>query len=193
MTLRVSFVVLVTIACRDDAAASRSPLETAIARSLTARFGIPVAVACDMAVPHCEAKFFDGTKLPIQVRSEGKDVVWRIAGMVVDTARIVTRVNTELTELGVAQRASCGTRIQLVKPGDRIGCKLSGGGMAFARVTADGTTSLEIALDAATAAARGETVTPARDQELAKMSRGLEALDGESDGEEALPRDGGVP
>lgn len=193
MSGRVSFVVLVTIACRDDAAASRSPLETAIARALTARFAIPVAVACDMAVPHCEATFFDGTKLPIEVHGERKEVAWRISGMVVDTSRIVTRVNAELTDLHVAQRASCGTRIQLVKPGDRIGCKLSGGGLAFARVAADGTISLEVALDAASAAARGEAVTPARDAELAKMSRGLEALEGESDGEEALPSDGGVP
>jgi len=193
VSLRLPIVVLVTVACRGDANARHSPIETAIARELTARFALPVSVTCDMAVPHCEAKIIDGTKLPIELHTEGKEFVWRVAGMAIDTARIVTYVNASLADLRVEKRASCGTRIQIVKPGDRIGCQLSGGGMAFVRIAGDGATSLELALDASSAAARGEAVTPAREQQLLKISRGLEAREGESDGEEALPSDAGVP
>jgi hypothetical protein len=174
----------------------RSPLETAIARDVTARFGMPVTASCTVAagIPvACEAALVDGTKLPIEIRSEGTEWAWRVAGIVVDTAPVAAYLDATLGDLHVAQHASCGARYVVVQPGDRIGCRLSAGGTAFVRVAADGTTSLELDLDPASAAARGEPVTPARDRELTSISRALETLEGESDGEEELPGDGGLP
>jgi hypothetical protein len=187
-------VALVTIAsCRDPGSVKRSPLETEIARDLTGRLAVPVSVQCHVRPPEmqCEAQLFDGTKLPLEITPKGNGWDWRVAGLVVDTAPIASYIDRELADLRVAQHASCGTRIQIVQAGDRIGCRLTGGGMAFVRIAKDGKTSLEIALDAGAAAARGEPVTPAREAELAKISRSLEALEGESDGEEAVPADGG--
>ncbi len=174
----------------------RSPLETAIARDVTARLGLPVTASCTIiaGIPvRCEATLIDGTKLPIEIRSEGREWAWRVDGLVVDTVPVAAYLDATLGDLGLAQRASCGARYIVVKPGDRIGCKLSAGGMAFVRFAADGTASLELDLDAASAAARGELITPARDQALTAISRALETLEGESDGEEEVPGDGGLP
>jgi hypothetical protein len=156
---------------------------------------MPITVTCSMKAPlplRCEATVIDGTKLPIELASEGKEFAWHIAGIVVDTAIVARHLDRELEDLHVAQHASCGARIVVVHAGDRIACKLTGGGIAFVRVAQNGATSLELDLDAKSAAARGEVVTPAREHELAKISHGLEGLEGESDGEEAVVHDGGV-
>lgn len=174
----------------------RSPLETAIARDLTARLATPVSASCVVAanIPvRCEATLVDGTKVPIEIASEGKEWSWRVAGLVVETAPIAAYVEATLADLHVAQHASCGPRVVVVQPGDRIGCKLTAGGMAFVRFARDGTASLELELEPASAAARGEPVTPQRDLELTSISRALETLEGESDGEEEVLGDGGVP
>ena len=55
----------------------------------------------------------------------------------------------------------------------------------------DGTVG--VGLDAASAAARGEAVSPERDRELTAISKALENVEGASDGEEEVPADGGVP
>jgi hypothetical protein len=174
----------------------KSPLETAIARELTGKLGEPASATCAMAMNlpvKCEAALADGTKLPIEIESDGKEWAWRVAGRVVETAPLVAYVNASLADLRVAQQANCGRRIVFVAPDDRVGCKLSGGGMAFVRFATDGTISLELDIDPASAAARGEVVTPARDLELTTTSRALEAREGESDGEEEVSADGGVP
>lgn len=176
--------------------ARKSPLETAIARELTAKLGEPTSATCTIIANlpvRCEAALADGTKLPIEITSERKEWAWRVGGRVVETAPITEYLNASLADLRVAQQANCGPRLAFVAPDDRLGCKLSGGGMAFVRFAADGTTSLELAIDPASAAARGEVVTPARDLELTATSRALETLEGESDGEEEVPGDGGVP
>ena len=193
--------VLTLVACRDHGATSEhvraSPLETAIARDLTARLHAPVTASCVEAGTigaKCEAKLGDGTKLPIEVRSEGKEWAWRVVGLVIDTAPIVAYVNATLGDLHVAQQANCGPAVVIVQPGERVGCKLSGGGMAFVHFAKDGTASLELDIDPAAGSARGEVVTPARDRELTAISKALENLEGESDGEEeVVPGDGGVP
>jgi hypothetical protein len=61
------------------------------------------------------------------------------------------------------------------------------------RVDAKGNTSLELELDPAAATARSEPVTPARDHQLTTISHALENLEGQSDGEEEVTADGGVP
>jgi hypothetical protein len=197
--LRASFVCLLTLwGCRDRAStghARKSPLETGIARDLTARFGTPVAVACTRSGPvpvACKATLADRTELPIALDEATKDEWgWRIDGIVVDAKSIVAFVQDELATLKIGQTATCGPAVQVVRPGERVSCTLSGGGAAFVRVAADGQTSLELALDKDAAAARSELVTPERDRALTEQSLALESLEGESDGEEAVA-DGGV-
>jgi hypothetical protein len=191
--------LLALVACGDrkpSEGARKSPLETAIARDLTAKIAEPVTASCGviMAAPFkCEAMLADGTKLPIEIASEGKEWTWRVAGRVLETGPIAAHIAATLADMKITQRANCGARIAFIEPGGRLGCKLSGGGMAFVRFAQDGTTSLELDLDPASAAARGELVTPERDRELTTISKALENLEGESDGEEEVGSDGGVP
>ena len=193
--------MLTLVACRDHGATServrKSPLETSIARDLTARLHAPVTASCVQAGTigaKCEAQVEGGMKLPIEVRSEGKEWTWRVVGLVIETAPIVAYVNATLVDLHVAQQANCGPAVVVVQPGERVGCKLSGGGMAFVQFAKDGTASLELAIDPAAGSARGEVVTPARDRELTAISKALENLEGESEeDEEVVPGDGGVP
>ncbi|HEY5928441.1 MAG TPA: hypothetical protein VIV11_42435 [Kofleriaceae bacterium] len=200
MILRLPLVGLLTVvACGDPKqapGARKTPLETAIARELTAKLGVPVTASCAMVVglpAKCEAALGDGTKLPIEIASEQREWAWRVAGLVIETAPIKAHVDATLGDLKIAQQASCGGKHAFVERGGRLGCKLSGGGMAFVKFAEDGTAALELALDAASAAARGELVTPERDRELTAISKALEHLEGESDGEEELPpSDGGV-
>jgi hypothetical protein len=200
VSARPSIVAVLTlVACRDRDSAEvvrKSPLETAIARDLTARLAVPVSASCVVVakIPlRCEATLVDGTRLPIEIASEGKEWSWRVAGLVVETAPVAAYVDATLADLHIAQHASCGPRIVVVQPGDRLGCALTAGGMAFVRFARDGTASLELELDPASAKARGEPVTAQRDRELTSISRALETLEGESDGEEEVPADGGVP
>lgn len=200
MWSRALTVCLLTLAgCRDRAAtghARKSPLETGIARDLTARFGTPVTVTCTMSGPvpvGCTATLADKTELPIALAEASKsEWGWHIDGMVIDGTAIAQYVQDQLASLKIAQTATCGPAIQAIKPGERVSCTLSAGGAAFVTVAADGSTSLELALDKGAAAARSELVTPERDRELTATSAALEDLEGESDGEEEVPADGGV-
>jgi hypothetical protein len=198
--LRAQLVTLLTlVACGDrtpSEATRKSPLETAIARELTVKIAEPVSASCAMVLGKpttCEATLADGTKLPIEVAHEAKEWAWRVNGLVIQTAPIATHIAATLKDLAIAQQVACGARIAFIEPGGRLGCKLSGGGMAFVQLATDGTTSLELDLDPASAAARGELVTPERDRELTAISKALEHLEGESDGEEEVASDGGVP
>jgi hypothetical protein len=191
--------VLTASGCRDRQArrnAPRSPVETAIARDLTARFGTPVTVACTVAAGApvaCTATLADKTTMAISIENASKaEWGWRIDGRVIEGSAIATYVEGELAPLGIKDTVTCGPRIQVLRAGERVSCTLSGGGAAFVHVAADGSTSLELALDKESAAARAELVTPERDQALTEQSKRLEALEGESVGEEAVPTDGGV-
>jgi hypothetical protein len=189
-------VCFVTAAgCRDRPSreqAKRSPLETAIARDLTARFGTPVTVICTAGA--CTATLADKTTMPIVVDSASAgEWGWRIDGRVIEGKAIATYVEGVLAALKIRESVTCGPPHQIVRPGERVSCTLSGGGAAFVQVAADGSTTLELALDKESAAARAELVTPDRDRELTIQSKRLEDLEGESDGEEAVATDGGVP
>lgn len=171
------------IACGDPPAAEpsrASPLESGIARELTARFGAPVTTRCAFVggVPFaCEVTVADQT-LPVAVAGDGAAWAWQLDGRVVATAPITAYVDGVLADLGVAQTARCGQPVVRVPPGTRIACALSGGGTAFVALALDGTTSLELALDPAVARIRAE---PAHDPELVRASRALERVDGDED------------
>lgn len=204
---RLPLVGLVTLAaCGDRQVSDRArptPVETAIARDLTARFGTSVAVRCDAVGTFplaCTGKLPDGTELPIAITHTKHAWDWHVDGVVVDTQAVVSFVQDGLASVRVEQAVDCGSRIQVIPHGDRVVCKLAGGGVAFVAFAPDGSASLELALDPAAAAARTELMTADKDRELAAQSKELETLAGESDGEEATGdagvaavSDGGAP
>lgn len=191
--VRLPFVGLLTLAaCGDRQASERpmpSPVETAIARDLTARFGTPVTARCLVltVVPlKCTAKLGDGTELPIAIEHTRSEWGWRVDGRVIETKPVVAFVQEHLAAIHVGQAVDCGAAVQVVKPSERLVCKLAGGGAAFIAFAPDGDASIELALDPQSAAARTELTSSDRDRELTKQSSDLETLAGESDGEEAV-------
>lgn len=189
---------LTLISCGDQKASEKrrhSPLETGIARDLTDRLKVPVSATCALIagmVSKCEAALSDGTKIPIEVKSDKKDWAWRVDGIVVEEADLANHVRSALTDLHIDQRVDCSPAVHVVVAGDRVACKLSGGGLAFLQIAADGSASLELALDPAAATARGELVTPEKDRQLFEVSKSLESREGQSDGEEEVPSDAGT-
>jgi hypothetical protein len=170
---------LAILACGHHGTDDRGPpeLETTIARALTTRFGVPVTTRCAVVadVPvSCQASVVDGTVLPIALERTEAGVRWQVAGPVIETAPIARYVGGVLADLGIAQRAACGPVVQRLVRGQRLACTLSGGGAAFVQVAANGALSLELALDPATAVARGSA---AADAELLHRSRALDKSD----------------
>lgn len=202
--VRLPFVGLLTIAgCGDRQGPERvapSPVETEIARDLTARFGTPVTARCLLltVVPlKCTAKLGDGTELPIAIEHARREWGWRVDGRVIETKTVVTFVQQHLANIHVTQAVDCGAPVQVIQPADRLVCKLAGGGAAFVAFAPDGEASIELALDPASAAARSELTSSDRDRELTKQSSELESSAGDSDGEDEVPAsssdDAGVP
>lgn len=194
------WLLVMLAACRDRQVSEPRrvlPIETAIARDLTARFGTLVTTRCLTltVVPlKCTATLSDGTELPIAIEHTKADWGWRVDGIVIEARAIAAFVEAGLAGVGVEQAVDCGPPIQVIEPGERVVCKLAGGGAGFVEIAGDGTASLELALDAASAAARMELSSADRDRDLIKQSKDLERLAGESDGEEAVfTADAGVP
>jgi hypothetical protein len=162
-----------------------TPLEAAIDRGLTERFGVPVVTACTGLIPPCKTLLPDGTVLPIELawRSGGWD--WRVRGLVITTDQLEAYLRDEVADLGAPQGVRCAPRIRAIVANERIECWLARGGKAFVDVHADGTTAVELVLDAAAANARSELVTPARERELEATSRALAHMaDDEADDED---------
>ncbi len=169
----------------DDAAPSTaSPLEAAIARQLGRLANASISITCSMSPPRCVAATLDGATLPIALASEGGAWTWRVDGLFVRAQALETIVSGALTDLEVPQTVRCGPRVQRLAPDDRVTCTLGRGGRAFVVVHADGSTVLELALDAAAGAARSEVVTEANDRALEQRSGQL-ADDADADDNEA--------
>jgi hypothetical protein len=173
-----SFVLLCVLGCRDHESARgplrQPPLETGIARDLTERLGVPVTTRCVMLgdIATCRA-FVGSTMLSIAVESERGAWAWHVEGRMVETAPIMARIAGELADLGIAQTVDCGDAVVSVPEGERLVCKLSGGGAAFAAIGKDGTVELELELDPGAAAVRSEDP-----RDLTKTSRDLDRLPG---------------
>ncbi len=180
-------------ACGGRAAPEEAtPLEAAIDRGLTQRFGVPVVTACTGMIPPCRTTLPDGTVLPIDLawRAGGWD--WRVRGLVITTDELEAYLRDEVADLGAPQVVRCAPRIRAITANERVECGLARGGKAFVDVHADGTTAVEVVLDAAAANARSELITPARERELEQSSRALAHMaDDEADGED--PREGTSP
>jgi len=161
--------LLCVVGCRDpvtQAPPPRSPVETAIARELTARFDVPAQVKCLViaGVAGCRASV-DGVRVPLVVENHHGEWRWWVEGGAIATAPIAARVRDELADLGVAQTVDCGKAIAI---GARVTCRLSGGGAAFATVGRDARVSLELAIDPAVAGVRAE-----EPRDLTKTSQAL--------------------
>lgn len=201
MTFAIRVVTLLAVVgCRDrhsDHGIRKSLLETAIEHELTARFGQPATASCNTILrikPHCTAYLGDGAQVPIAVdpdRDGGWQ--WRVNGFIVEQTALTEYIAGALAELHVDQKVDCTPSVHVVESGERTTCKLSGGGLAFVQIAADGNAHLELELTPAGAAARGEPVSLEREHELLKTSKSLEGRAGVNDGEEdEATGDGGV-
>lgn len=159
------------------------------------RLGVGVLTTCTGMIPPCTVRVPDGTDVPIDLTWKDGGWEWRVRGMLITTDELETYLRDEIAELGAPQGVRCAPKIRLVTAGERIECWLARGGKAFFTVRADGTTAIEIAMDAAAANARSELVTPARERELDSASRALEHADDDSAAEhdDGPPSDAGDP
>jgi hypothetical protein len=151
----------------------QSRLERAIDAELGKRAGGRVRTRCERSEPSCTARLPDGTELPIDLVQLDGEWEWRVRGLVVDAAEVERYLELEVADLGAPQRVRCGPRLQRLDPDERIACQLEQGGVAFVTIRDDGETAFEVVLDPAAAAARGEEVTPERDQHLLAISAAL--------------------
>jgi len=177
-----TLVWITLLGCGDgDTPTTRGPrsstLAHAIAQDFATRHQAQASVACFLAFGAgvCAAELTDGTTIPIAVHDAGSAWEWHIEPMLVDAAPIEAHVRAMLADLGIAQDVACGARLRALADGERIACKLSGGGTAFATVAPGGKLSVELALDADTATAR----TMTRD-DLTQMSNALQHADGDA-------------
>lgn len=167
-----------------------TPLEAAIAHALTERFGVPAVTSCWGLVPPCTARLPDGTELPIDLAWKNGGWDWWVHGLVITTDQLEAYLRDEVSDLGAPQGVRCAPRIRVITPNERIECGLARGGKAFVDVHPDGTTGIEVVLDAAAAAARSEPLTPERERELEQASRALAKMaDDEPDDERDEDRD----
>ena len=185
--IRCVCVLLCVLGCGEPkvrAPLQSSPLETAIARELTARIGTAASTRCVivLGVASCRASV-DGVVVAVVVENHRGEWVWWVEGGVVPTAPIAARVRDELGDLGVTQTVNCG---KAIAKGPRVTCSLSGGGAAFATIAKDGSVTLELAIDPAAAGVRSESPS-----DLTQRSRSLERSAGDEEDEDTAPADGG--
>jgi hypothetical protein len=174
-------------ACGGDHGRAPTPLERSIAVALTQRLGVPVGASC--ASTSCGALTLGGVLIPITLTAAAREVEWRVDGLLVTTDALEAYVAEEISELGAAQRATCGPRIHWLAAGERIACELERGGRVYATIEADGGFSLETLLDPETVRLRDELVSPALEEELVRASHALETAGGDDsdDGAPAAP------
>jgi hypothetical protein len=169
------------VACADNRAAPApggpSKLEASIATALGARLGAPIVAHCLWPLPACFARLPDGNALQLSVRETDSSWTWRVDGLLVSAAPLEAYIHDEADALGITTDVHCGPRLRRIAPRDRIECRLANGGAAWLTVRTDGSTQLELAIDAAAAAARGEVVTPDRERALSSQSHALEPID----------------
>jgi hypothetical protein len=159
---------------------------------LSERLGVPVGARCTST--SCGAVTLGGVLIPITLTTAAGEVEWRVDGLLVTTDALEAYVAAEISELGAAQRVTCGRRIRRLVAGDRIACELEHGGRVYATIEADGGFSLETLLDPETVRLRDELVSPELEAELLRASRALEAAGGTGDeAEDGDDSDDGAP
>jgi hypothetical protein len=189
-----TLLIFAGLACGSDHTGHHaSPLEISIATSLGARFGVPIVASC-WGLVACVTSMPNGERVPI-ITWPGRDGEWewRVDGLVVESDKLETYLRDVVAEMGAAQTVTCAPELRRIAPGDRLECALAHGGKAFVIVRADGSTSVEIELAQAAAAARSEIVTPTRDEQITKTSRALEHSEEDDEGDEPVTDAGAGP
>ena len=104
MTPRLAIVCALALASCGDRQARENPkptsLELAISHDLDTRLHTSTTTRCAIVAGNpvkCEATLTDGTKLPIEIKGDKRDWVWRVAGIVVETKPVTEWVNGELS------------------------------------------------------------------------------------------------
>lgn len=123
---------------------------------------------CTPQAESCRGILPDHSELPIVLEPTGD---WHIDGLLVVSDPIEAYLREAVTEVGAAQDVRCAPKVRIVAAGDRIECQLSRGGIAFATIAADGSFTIELALDRAAGSARSVELS---DRELTEQSRTLE-------------------
>lgn len=168
-------------------------VEEGVRRGLARELGVEVGeVRCPAgALPKvCRARIGEAA-IDVRVADASDGIAWEVDGFVIATAPIEVAVGIELDELGIETTADCGPAYVVTEVGARIACALGTGGAAWARIIDDdGRFALEIAVDAAAAAARTAEID---DAELERRSRALDvaAANGTEAGAAAPAPDGG--
>lgn len=193
MLVGVAALLALALACGRDQAHSSSILERTIDAELGKRLGVGVSTRCFGLLPACVTLLPDGGALPIVLERIGTSWEWHVDGVVITTDALDRYLREEVADLGAPQDVRCAPRIRRIVPGERIECWLEHGGKAFVVVRLDGSTSVEIVLDAAAAAARSEPVTPANDDALSRTSRSLEDAEEDGEDDDQPPADAGDP
>jgi hypothetical protein len=187
-----SLLAIAMIACGGDHGRAPTPVERSIEVALSERLGVPVGARCTST--SCGAVTLGGVLIPITLTTAAGEVEWRVDGLLVTTDALEAYVAAEISELGAAQRVTCGRRIRRLVAGDRIACELEHGGRVYATIEADGGFSLETLLDPETVRLRDELVSPELEAELLRASRALEAAGGTGDeAEDGDDSDDGAP
>jgi hypothetical protein len=143
-------------------------MERAIAEQLAARVGVPLRVLCTLQAGRCRGILPDRSELPIVIDVIGN---WHVEGLLVVSDPIEAYLREAVAEVGAAQEVRCAPKIRIVAAGDRIECKLGAGGIAFATIAADGSFTIELALDHAAGEARSVELP---ERALTEQSRALE-------------------
>jgi hypothetical protein len=187
---RIALVVVLLVACSERGrhgvrAVRPSKVERGLAAAVGARLGVSVIVGCAAVIgmpSSCVATLPDGMRLPLRITFVSGAWEFALVDPILTTEPIIEYVTGELADLGIADRVSCGPRIQRIDPLHPIECTLARGGMAFVSIAADGAIrDLELALDPISATARSEELTAARAAELTEMSKRLEHLPDDED------------
>lgn len=176
-------IAIAMIACGGDHVRVPTALERSIETALTKRLGLAVGASCTTKT--CAALTGTGMLIPISLTSTGGEVEWSVDGLLVTTDALEAFVTEEISELGAAQRVTCGARIQRLAAGERVACELEHGGRVYATIRADGGFTLETLLDPQTVKMRDELVTPELEAELARASHALESTDDTEAGEDS--------
>lgn len=176
-------LAVVAAACGDRAAPDErapaggpSALERAIATDLGSRLGATVDVRCLAplgVVLACDVRLPDGSALPVALHDAGSAWEWSIDGRLVAAAPIEAYVREVVADLGAAQSVTCGPALRRLPARERVECQLERGGAAFVSIGSDGALAVEVELEPAAAAARGQPVTRTQEVELDGLSRAL--------------------
>jgi len=207
---RTALVTLVSAAAA--AGCGRGHHETAVEaelrRAVSAAIGPVQRVHCD-GPTRCTASLGAGdhaVSLPIAVHDDGAELVWELDGLVADGKRLADEVGARLAEHELVAGVDCGPATQLVHAGDVITCEIRdarrdgavafAAGRAWARIAADGTAELELALGSDAVTARTQSVGA---DDLDQLSRaldrddpGVDDDDGDDDGGADANRDAAV-